>query len=379
MTSLTKCLALVLAVCAPVFAERWKLQYFYDEGRDTMVIEDLAFPSAQRGIAVGTILDEMSRKKPRYFALVTSDGGSRWINQNLLEHPRSIFFLNDSQGWMVTDDSFWSTEDSGRNWKRIAPQIKPDKKISQLTGGLITRVWFTDAKHGFAIGLQKAAYESKDGGLTWTPLLEAAQPAGNASFTAYTRIYFDGKHGMIFGTSAPPRRDDPRFPEWMEPERAVKRRQVPTLTLELKTVDGGQTWKSESAGLFGTLSSVRFSGQDGISVYEYNQSFEVPADVYHLDARAKTVTSVYKSNLRVMDCALFPGPRAFLAAVEPPGRLNTVPIPGKVKILTSSNWTDWKEMDVDYKANARSVIIAGPDAEHQWVATDTGMILHLIP
>ena len=36
-------------------------------------------------------------------------------------------------------------------------------------------------------------------------------------------------------------------------------------------------------------------------------------------------------------------------------------------------------MPVDYKANARSLVLAGPDAEHQWAATDTGMILWLIP
>ena len=34
-------------------------------------------------------------------------------------------------------------------------------------------------------------------------------------------------------------------------------------------------------------------------------------------------------------------------------------------------------MPVDYKALARSVVMAGPDPEHMWIATDTGMILHL--
>jgi hypothetical protein len=379
MRRLTIVLAAIAAVCAPAFAERWKIQYFYDESRDTMVIEDLAFPSAQRGIAVGTIVDDTGRKKSRFTALVTSDGGAHWTTQSLLEHPRSIFFLNDSQGWMVTDDAFWYTEESGRSWKRISAQIKPDKKISAIPGGLITRVWFVNAKRGFAIGMQKAVYESKDGGVTWTPILEAAQPAGNPAFTAYTKIVFNGGVGRIMGTSTPPRRDDPNFPEWMEPERAVKRRQLPTLTLELKSSDNGETWKSESAPLFGTISSARYAGHDGLAIYQYNQSFKVPSEVYHLDDLVSSVTGVYKSDLRIMDGALFEGPRAFIAGVEPPGKLNTVPIPGKVKILTSTNWADWTEMAVDYKANARSVMIAGPDAEHLWVATDTGMILRLIP
>jgi hypothetical protein len=36
-------------------------------------------------------------------------------------------------------------------------------------------------------------------------------------------------------------------------------------------------------------------------------------------------------------------------------------------------------MDVDYRAVARSLVLAGPDAGHLWAATDTGMILRLSP
>jgi len=281
---------------------------------------------------------------------------------------------------MVTDNSFWVTAESGRSWKRIGPQIKPDKKISQVPGGLISRVWFLDEHRGFAVGLQKAAYQTNDGGTNWTPIIEAAQPAGNPAFTAYTAIAFvPPKTGMIFGSALPPRRDDPRLPEWMEPERAVKRRLVPTLTIETKTIDGGEHWISGTAPLLGSISKVHYVGVDGLYVYQYNESFEWPSEVYHADGHTGEVTSVYKSNLRVMDCSLFEGPRAFLAAVEPTGKLNSVPIPGKVRMLSSSNWKDWTEMDVDYKANARSLVMAGPDAEHQWVATDTGMILRLVP
>jgi len=35
-------------------------------------------------------------------------------------------------------------------------------------------------------------------------------------------------------------------------------------------------------------------------------------------------------------------------------------------------------MNIDYKAVGGSVILAGPDAEHVWAGTDTGMILHLV-
>lgn len=372
----------VLLLAPLALAQRWTVQYFYDQDRNTLLLEDLAFPSAQRGVAVGSIYDEFSEhKKPKFAALVTSDSGAHWTLEPLKEHPRSIFFLNDSVGWMVTDEGVWFTEESGRGWKKISDQKKPDKKLAPAPqGGLILRVWFLDAQHGFAIGLQKTVLETRDGGRTWTPLAEAAKPASNPAYTGYTRIWFDGPRGIILGGSSPPRPDDAnRLPAWLEPEKAARRRQVPTLTILLQTLDGGATWISSTAPLLGVVTNVRLSGADGLAVFGFNESFEWPAEVYRLGAADGNNARVFREkNRRVMDCALFPGPRAFLAAVEPPGRLNSVPIPGKVKMLTSSNFTDWSEMEVDYKAVARSLILAGPDAQHLWAATDTGMILRMI-
>ena len=54
------------------------------------------------------------------------------------------------------------------------------------------------------------------------------------------------------------------------------------------------------------------------------------------------------------------------------------PIPGKLKVLQSSDLEKWTEMTVDYRAVAHSAIIAGPDENHLWIATDTGMILRLV-
>jgi hypothetical protein len=35
-------------------------------------------------------------------------------------------------------------------------------------------------------------------------------------------------------------------------------------------------------------------------------------------------------------------------------------------------------MPVDYRAVAHSVLLTGPDENHVWAATDTGMILKLV-
>ena len=119
----------------------------------------------------------------------------------LKEFPRSIFFLDESNGWMVTGEGLWFTREAGRSWLRIADQIKPNKKLADAPrGGLILRVWFLDAQHGYAVGLQKSAFETHDGGRTWTPLDEAAKPASNPAYTVYSHIAFaDARRGMILG------------------------------------------------------------------------------------------------------------------------------------------------------------------------------------
>jgi len=375
---------------------RWTVQYFYDQDGKDLHITDLAFPSAKRGIAVGAIIDREGRK-PQFTSLVTSDGGEHWALTPLKEFPRSIFFLDESNGWMVTGESLWFTQEAGRSWIRISDQIKPNKKLADAPhGGLILRVWFLDAQHGYAVGLQKSVFETLDGGRTWKPLAEAAVPTSNPAYSLYSHIAFaDGRRGLIVGGYVPPRsagksraeRDEEGdLPDWMHPESTLHRRQQPRLTLEVDTLDGGVTWKSGTAPLLGSLVSVRLAGESGLLVFDYVDSFEWPAEVYRLNLKTGQSESVFKKKDRlVTDAAIFAGGldgegrRAFIAAVEPPGRLRSAPIPGKVRMLSSTNLKDWVEMPVDYRAVAQSLVLAGPDAEHLWTATDTGMILRLSP
>jgi hypothetical protein len=376
MKNFLLCCLLIL----PAAAQKWTIQYFYDEMKTEMEITDLAFPSPQRGIAVGAIYEKATGKE-RYTSIATSDGGAHWTLQPLKEYPRSIFFLNDSVGWMVTDKGLWFTEESGRTWKKLGEQMKPDKNLEpQTTIGLLLRVWFLDEKHGFGVGLQKIIIETKDGGHTWSPVAAALKPAGNPAYTAYTRIVFaDAKRGVIVGGSQPPRREDGfrgSLPAWMDPERASKRKEVPALTLLAQTKDGGETWEASTAPLFGLVTSLRFIGQDGLIVLGFNDAFNWPSEVFRM--KNDGPTRVFRDKTpRVIDAAMYPGPHVYLAGVEPTGKMNTAPIPGKVKILQSDDFETWTDMPVDYKAVARSVVIAGPDPEHVWVATDTGMILHL--
>src|SRR5512143_1933391 len=133
---------LAAALLPLAFAQqpKWTLQYFYDQDGKDLVITDLAFPSAKRGIAVGAIVDREGRK-PQFTSLVTSDGGEHWALTPRKEFPRSIFCLDESNGWMVTRESLWFTQESGRSWTRISDQIKPDKTLADAPHtGLILRV-----------------------------------------------------------------------------------------------------------------------------------------------------------------------------------------------------------------------------------------------
>ena len=66
--------------------------------------------------------------------------------------PRSIFFLNPNQGWVVTAEGLFQTDDAARHWRRI------------LKSQDLLRCWFTSAVHGYAVGDRKTAMETLDGG-----------------------------------------------------------------------------------------------------------------------------------------------------------------------------------------------------------------------
>jgi hypothetical protein len=88
--------------------------------------------------------------------------------------------------------------------------------------------------------------------------------------------------------------------------------------------------------------------------------------------------SIFAQRDRVAtDIALRSDGGAVLVTIEPPGNSTQVPIPGKLKILQTADLKAWQEMDVDYRAVAQRALIAAPDAQHMWVATDTGTILKL--
>ncbi|MEO8097949.1 MAG: YCF48-related protein [Acidobacteriota bacterium] len=349
----------VLLLAPFASAEEFKVSYFFDNAKEVMHFVDLAFPSAQRGVAVGYVTDEVGTKAARGVAVLTADGGAHWTQLKLDDLPVSLYFLNDSDGWMVTARGIWKTDESGRTWKRIS-------KHTQLS---ILKVWFLDRNHGFAIGPEKTVLETTDGGIKWTAVKAASQPTGRPEISSYSEIAFvDAKIGLIVGSAVAPNQRS------FNPAA----RQVPTLTLQLQTKDGGVTWTPSTAPLFGVVDGLAFTEGEGLALFTYSNQFEWPSEVYKLDFKNGSSTSVFrKKDRRVTDMQKFPE-RAFLVAVEPPPRAkNAGSLPGKIHVLSSLDLREWAEIPVDYRATGAFPMLAGPDGQHVWMATDSGMILRM--
>ena len=347
-------------------AGNWEIRYFYDVADWQFVILDLAFPTPERGIAVGY---ESNGKKTRPKCIVTRDGGRTWASAKIKEPGSSLFFLNDSIGWMVSNKGLWQTLESGRSWKKISKERD------------IVRVHFLDKLHGYAVGFERSLWETRDGGKNWSELPVSDEVATSKENTRFTWIEFAGeRYGVMVGHSEPPRGGRSPFPDWMQPERAANRRQWPTSTVVVQTVDGGKSWKPSVTSMFGNISRIRLKPNGtGLTLVRFQHAFEYPSEVYRFDLKNSETTRAYRSKVNSITDLIFSGDYAYLAGFVPPGSLEQTPIPGRLAVLRSRDLANWEEMEVDYRANAHRVVLASAGAGDVWLATDTGMILQLTP
>jgi hypothetical protein len=342
-------------------AQRWRMQYFYDEAKSTLAIHDIQAVSATRVVALASIFEGKSAKP---LLVSTSDGGEHWQTSPIEERPVSLFFLDDSQGWLVTEKGLWHTNEGGKDWRKLSkPPVQP------------LRVHFADANNGWAACVKKTVLVTHDGGRKWEPVAEASQPPGAPERSFYSWISFgNANYGLILGMNQPSPRWIPMFPTALDPEDALDRRETPHLTYQLATKDGGKTWKSTSASIIGRMTRVRLSPSGvGLGLVEYNDSFRYAAEIYAVDWKTGKSTTVFRDKkFGVSDIWLTPG-HAYLAGVEARGDVRSVS-PGKVKVLASSDMKSWRELPVDYRTVAHRVLMTGV-GEDVWLATNNGMIL----
>jgi photosystem II stability/assembly factor-like uncharacterized protein len=107
------------ALCAA--EPRFVMQYFYDQDKSELQLADFKFPSARHGMAAGII---STAKKSEPALLITTDGGAHWTVAQLKgtlsskDLPLSLHFVNENEGWMVTERGLWYTGDFGSTWRK---------------------------------------------------------------------------------------------------------------------------------------------------------------------------------------------------------------------------------------------------------------------
>lgn len=359
-------LSLLASAAALAQAPRWQMQYFYDQAKSELVLQDLQSPSVGRGVAVGSIQESKGARKP--VAVTTSDSGAHWAVTKLEENPVSLFFLNDSLGWMVTEKGIWKTNEAGKDWQKLPkPPAAP------------WRVYFADENNGWAACNKKIVLATHDGGHKWEPVKVAGDPPGAPERSAYSWISFANRnYGIIFGFNQPMMRWGSQFPTWMDPEDALTRRETPHLSYTVVTRDGGQTWRAASMSLFGQVTRARFSTNGpGLGLIEHGDSAAYPSEVYKLDwTTGKNQTIFRDKRYAITDVWLTKEGTSYLAGIEMAGQVRSI-APGNVKVFQSSDMSTWAEMAVDYRAVARRAILSGADERNLWLATDNGMILKL--
>jgi hypothetical protein len=350
-------------------AGRWEMQYFHDKEKSTLSLNDIKFPSARRGVAAG-VIQEGTRRRP--VTLLTSDGGAHWTEQPAAEEGISLFFLNENSGWMVTPKGIWSTSEAGRNWR----------KLSRSPKNLLT-VYFLTEQRGFAVGLRRTAWETNDGGQSWKPLVEAEKKGEGAGQAAYNSIHFlNGQMGMISGWTMKAYEAE-RLPAWIEPDHAIRRAERPVTWLSLLTADGGKTWRPSHRSNYGRVARVRMGpALRGLMLVELGDGFDFPSTLIRVDYEKLSSVRVFaEKRTYLTDIAISPAGRAYAVGSQPAGELRTAPVPGKLQILSSDgpDYANWTPMEADYRAVATRAAIAVVDDRNMWVATDTGMILKLVP
>ena len=359
-----------LATLHALAAGKWNVAFLHDQDNSSLILRAIEFPSDQRGIAIGVLVEKNSG--PRPVALVTANGGQSWDQVRIKEEPLAIACHTDEVCWISTLRGVWRTEEGGREWK----------KISNTKG--ILKMQFVSATHGWAGGIGKSAWETTDGGKTWTLLPILKEVNAKPEYAMFSAISIHDKIGLIGGNSRPPRKDDSLYPDWMVPEESAKRREWPGMMILLETRDGGKSWKNSTNSVFGTLTALRIrpEGTSAIALLEYFHTFETPSEVLSVDFKSGRSPSIFRDkDTAISDVSLSPGGATVIAGTEVTG-LRSLPIPQKVRFfeanvdLTATSFV-WLKLDVDYRVTARRVQLARKPNGQLWAITDTGFILRL--
>lgn len=348
---------------------RWRPVFEFDEMDRSVVFNDCRFATADRGIAAGLLTNHRSGSTSGY-AILTRDGGDQWTTLKVKDSPLALFWGPNAALWMVGEDDLWYSAEAGLVWEK--------RKLP--SGARIIGVHFLDDLRGWAYGLGKHFFHTTDGGRKWAKVPESAALDLPDQYTSWSSLQFiTPEAGLMVGNFVPPGRDRQRFPDWMSPEQAIRRRLIPTTTLAAETRDGGKTWKIHRSSSFGNIVRLRVSGNRGLLVYQYNNTFEFPSEVMEVDFTTGKSWPVFRrKDTLISDAVPLAGGGAVLAGFSVPPAMAFLPVSRPLNILWSDDGKEWVRQRVHYRAGGKRALLAAVSPAHMWCATDEGMILKLL-
>jgi photosystem II stability/assembly factor-like uncharacterized protein len=163
----------------------------------------------------------------------------------------------------------------------------------------------------------------------------------------------------------------------MDPEAPLARRAEDAVVLV--TADGGKSWDFRLFERFGQIARARWTAQGPLLLVQRPDLPEAPSRLVALEMPSWNRSPLYVDKTRwLTDLALLPSGRLLAVAIEQQGASPIPSIPARVVALARGAAGSWTEIAVDYRAEARRVVLAVAPGGQAWMATDTGMILKLV-
>lgn len=365
--------AIFLLASNALCLEEWKAIWLYDELETRMDLRKVVYRSQQHLFAVGIL---KSSRVGNPVLLESRDGGKSWNGGIRLDDPATDLFCiatpkGDGPCWYSTLRGVHGLDPATGKWPRL----------SKLKGPLVLH--FHSATEGVAAGVAKSAWTTSDGGRNWTKLKITDEIQTKPEYSVFHFVAAEGPFVFLGGSSSPPRADvqDQIWPDWMVPDDATKRREIPRAFFSLQSKDRGKVWLMDSTSSFGFWAAMTFSPDlaRSYALVQMRNKFDFASALVEINLKTGKSREVAHFDIMATDLAVRPDGLLQVVGVEALP-LRTAPIPSRVHVMTldptlATGLAMAVSHKVDYRALGKNVrLVKAPDGSFT-VMVDTGMLL----